>query len=158
MAFQILSKARHNSRRSFILHIHEHESKKTWLEAYRNSCLHFIDPWAASCTYIHVTVYTLPYQSSAIPYYLDWIAHAHQDISKYINLIALASCTIDSIYGCTNSRFLPDVPWRSWYLVLVTAIILRSLIMDPSHQRTTSIRTLAMARIEITILMHVFYF
>ena len=31
---------------NIILQIQELESKKTWLEAYRNSYLHFVDPWA----------------------------------------------------------------------------------------------------------------
>ncbi len=45
--------------RSIIFQIHELKSKKTWLEAYRNSYLHFIDPSAAVAVYTntHTTVY-----------------------------------------------------------------------------------------------------
>ncbi len=37
--------------RSIIFQIHELKSKKTWLEAYRNPYLHFVDPWAEGAVY-----------------------------------------------------------------------------------------------------------
>ncbi len=48
MAFANLAITRE---RSIILQIHELKSKKTWLEAYRNPYLHFVDPWAAVAVY-----------------------------------------------------------------------------------------------------------
>ncbi len=66
MAFKV-SKLAITRERSIILQIHELISKKTWLEAYRNSYLHFVDPWAAVAVYTdthtdrqthkHTTVY-----------------------------------------------------------------------------------------------------
>ncbi len=74
-----VSKTRHNS--SFILQIHELKSKKTWLEAYRNSCLLLIDPWAAIAAWPHTQTRTLSYIS---------LAHAHWGI-------IIASITVDCV-------------------------------------------------------------
>ncbi len=49
--------------RSIILQIHE---LKTWLEAYRNPYLHFVDPSAAVAVYTDTHTNTLPYNSLAI--------------------------------------------------------------------------------------------
>ncbi len=54
MAFQV-SKSSHNSNEALSCKsTRELKSKKTWLEAYRNSYLHFIDPWAAVAVYTDI--------------------------------------------------------------------------------------------------------
>ncbi len=68
MAFQV-SKSTITRERSIILLIHELKSKKTWLEAYRNSYLHFIDPWAA------VAVYTDRHTDTQTHRYTDTQTH-----------------------------------------------------------------------------------
>ncbi len=81
MAFQV-SKTRHNSRTKHYFANPRIKSKKTWLEAYRNSYLHLIHPWAAVAVYTHrqtdTHTNTLPYTS---------LAHAHQGIIIMVNNI-----------------------------------------------------------------------
>ncbi len=62
-----VSKTSHNSRTK---HYFANPRMKTWLEAYRNFYLHFIDPSAAVAVYTN----TLPYTS---------LAHAHRGIITY---------------------------------------------------------------------------
>ncbi len=69
MAFQV-SKSTITRERSIVLQIHELKSKKTWLEAYRNSYLHFIDPWAAVAVYTHTQIHR----------YTDTQTHKHTTV------------------------------------------------------------------------------
>ncbi len=58
MAFQVSKTLGITPEQSIILQIHKLQSKKTWLEAYRNSYLHFIDPWAAVAVYKDTRTHT----------------------------------------------------------------------------------------------------
>ncbi len=49
--------------RSIILQIHKLKSNKTWLEAYRNSCLHALNLSFSSCSTLHRHTNTLSYTS-----------------------------------------------------------------------------------------------
>ncbi len=118
MAFKV-SKTSHNSRTK---QIHKLQSKKTWLEAYRNSHFHFIYRWAAVVLYIdrqtHTHTHTLPYTSlaHAHPRHNYMYLHCIQLQQKLTMPINFIYCGILSMHACmvlfsmlTNSS---DKKWK----------------------------------------------
>ncbi len=126
MAFQV----GHNSKRSIILQIHELKSKKTWLEAYRNSYLHFIYPWAAVALYTHtqaaVALYThhTHTHTNTLPY--TSLAHAHRGIALK-TLFGTASTGQHSCISCEGSNHGDPIICTSctWHCLAAPSLFLR---------------------------------